>query len=202
MKKVAMTVAAATLAAVLAGCETASKSRYGDVNDDVYGSKTRMEYTQQVQLGEEVLGKMMVDPDFADFYSDAKERAAARGHKRPTVVVGLIENYADPETTNFEETSQMRKELMAALRKTRLFTVIDLQERERMKKTAQEEVDGGARGDNIQSIGEYDASDFTMSGEIVRKPIGGVWFHFLNLLMVDTSSGDEAWSDTVKIRKE
>lgn len=179
----------------------ASKSRYGDVNDDVYGSKTRMEYTQQVQSVEELLGKMVTDPDFTDFYSDAQERAAARGHKRPTVVIGLIENNTGPGSNDYE-TAQMRAELKTALRKTRLFTVIDLQERERMKRRVPGEVDGGARGDNTQSIGEYDASDYEMSGEIVRKHTDGVWFHCLNLWMLDTSSGDVAWSDTVKIRKE
>lgn len=199
MKKAALAVALA--AAVLAGCETVPKSRYGDANDDVYGNKAKMEYTQQVQVLDEVVGKMLTDPDFADIYADAKARAEARGHKRPTVVVGLIENNTGPGSNDYE-TAQMRAELKTALRKTRLFTVIDLQERERMKKMAQAEADGGARGDNIQSIGEYDASDFAMSGEIARKPTGGVWFHFLNLVMVDTSSGDVAWSDTVKIRKD
>lgn len=199
MKKAAL--AAALAAAVLAGCETAPKSRYGDVNDDVYGNKAKMEYTQQVQSVEEVVGLLNTDPDFSDFYADAKARAEARGHKRPTVLVGLIENNTGPGSNDYE-TAQMRTELKTALRKTRLFTVIDLQERERMKKTVITEVDGGARRDNVQAIGEYDAGDFVMTGEITRKCTDGVWFHFLNLLMVDTSSGDVAWSDTVKIRKE
>lgn len=199
MKKAAL--AAALAAAVLAGCETAPKSRYGDVNDDVYGNKAKMEYTQQVQSVEEVVGLLNTDPDFSDFYADAKARAEARGHKRPTVLVGLIENNTGPGSNDYE-TAQMRTELKTALRKTRLFTVIDLQERERMKKTVITEVDGGARRDNVQAIGEYDAGDFVMTGEITRKCTDGVWFHFLNLLMVDTSSGDVAWSETVKIRKE
>lgn len=199
MKKAAL--AAALAVAVLAGCETVPKSRYGDVNDDVYGNKAKMEYTQQVQSVEEVVGLLNTDPDFGDFYADAKARAEARGHKRPTVLVGLIENNTGPGSNDYE-TAQMRTELKTALRKTRLFTVIDLQERERMKKTVITEVDGGARRDNVQAIGEYDAGDFVMTGEITRKCTDGVWFHFLNLLMVDTSSGDVAWSETVKIRKE
>lgn len=199
MKKAAL--AAALAVAVLAGCETVPKSRYGDVNDDVYGNKAKMEYTQQVQAVEEVVGLLNTDPDFSDFYVDAKARAEARGHKRPTVLVGLIENNTGPGSNDYE-TAQMRTELKTALRKTRLFAVIDLQERARMKDIGIAEVDGGARRDNIQSIGEYDAGDFVMTGEITRKYTDGVWFHFLNLLMVDTSSGDVAWSETVKIRKE
>lgn len=198
MKRLGMAI---LLAALAAGCETAPKNRYGDVNDDVYGDKRKMEYTQQVQAVEEVVGRLETDPDFKDFYANAKSRAEARGHKRPTVAVGKIENNTGPGSNDYE-TAQMRQELKTALRKTRLFTVVDLQERERMKRTVLAEADGGARGDNIQSIGGYDASDFTMTGEIVRKPTGGVWFHCLNLLMTDTSSGDEAWSDTVKFRKE
>ena len=199
MKKATLVVALAV--AVLAGCETAPKSRYGDVNDDVYGNKAKMEYTQQVQALEEVVGLLKTDPDFGDFYADAKARAEARGHKRPTVLVGLIENNTGPGSNDYE-LAQMRTELKTALRKTRLFAVIDLQERARMKKFVITEVDEGARRDNIQSIGEYDAGDFVMTGEITRKCTDGVWFHFLNLLLVDTSSGDVAWSETVKIRKE
>lgn len=184
-----------------AGCQTAPKSRYGDVNDDVYGDKRKMEYTQQIQSVEEVVGKLETDPDFADIYQDAMERAITRGHKRPTVLVDKIEDNTQAASNDYE-TAQMRTELKTALRKTRLFRIIDLQERELMKQSVIAEVDGGARGDNLGSVGDYDASDFTMRGEIVRKPIGGVWFHCLNLLMVDTSSGDVAWSDTVKIRKD
>lgn len=202
MKKAALAVAlaAALAAAVLAGCETVPKSRYGDVNDDVYGNKAKMEYTQQVQAVEEIVGKLLTDPDFEDIYADAKARAEARGHKRPTVmVVWPIQPL--PGHSDYE-TSQMRTELMTALRKTRLFRVVDLQEREMMKQMVIAEADSGARGDNTQHIGDYEASDFVMRGKIVREHIDGSWFHCFNLLMVDTASGNPAWSDTVKIRKD
>lgn len=196
MKKTALALAlVATL--LLAGCAT---GRYGDANEDVYGNKAAMEYTQQVRAVEEMVGKLLSDPDFGDLYADAKARAELREHKRPTVMVAWpiqpLPGHGD------HETAQMRTELMNALRKTRLFTVVDLQEREMMKQMVIAEADGGARGDNTQHIGDYEASDFVMRGKVVRENIGGIWFHCFNLLMVDTASGNPAWSGTVKFRKE
>ena len=197
MKKLGMAIWAAALAA---GCQTAPMSRYGDVDDDVYGRKDKMEYTQQSRAVVEMVENLLTHPDFEDIYADAKARATAREHKRPTVVVHWpitpLPGHSDYET------SQMRTELITALQKTRLFRVIDLQDRELMKKTIIEEVDGGARGDNTKSSGAYESSEFVMIGAIVREAIGGVWFHCFNLKMVDTTTGDIEWSDTVKIRKE
>ena len=199
MKKLGMAILAAALAA---GCQTAPTSRYGDVDDDVYGRKDKMEYTQQSRSIDDMIGQMLTDPDFTEFYEEAAGRAAVRGHKRPTVIVGKIEDNTRAGSNDYLSTSQMRTELKAALRKTRKFTVIDLQERARMKETASADADSGAAGDNLQSIGEYSAGDFTMEGELARESTGSSYFHFFNLWMTDTSSGLEIWNDTVRIRKD
>jgi PBP1b-binding outer membrane lipoprotein LpoB len=199
MKKLGMAILAVAMAA---GCQTAPTSRYGDADDDVYGRKDKMEYTQQSRSVEDMIGQMLTDPDFSGFYEDAMARAAARGHKRPTVIVGKIEDNTRAGSNDYLSTSQMRTELKEALRKTRKFAVIDLQERARMKKTAGADADSGAAGDNLQSIGEYAAGDFTMEGELRMARTGGSYFHFFNLRMIDTASGEEAWSDTVRIRKD
>lgn len=199
MKKLGMTM---LLAALAAGCQTAPASRYGAADDDVYGRKEKMEYTQKSRSVDEMFEAMKTDPDFTELYNDALERAKARGHKRPTVIVGKIEDNTHPGSNDYVATSQMRKELKTALRKTQLFAVIDLQERARMKRTTIDDVDGGAEGVNLQSIGEYSAGDFTMEGELARESTGSSYFHFFNLWMTDTSSGVEIWSDTVRIRKD
>jgi uncharacterized protein (TIGR02722 family) len=199
MKKLGMALA---LAALAAGCQTAPTSRYGDVDDDVYGRKDKMEYTQQSRSVDDMIGQMLADPDFSDFYEAAQTRAASRGHKRPTVIVGKIEDNTRPGSNDYLSTSQMRTELKEALRKTKKFAVVDLQERTRMKKTAGADADSGAAGDNLQSVGEYSAGDFTMEGELRMTHTGGAYFHFFNLRMTDMASGEEAWSDTVRIRKD
>lgn len=199
MKKLGMMI---LLVALAAGCQTAPTSRYGDVNDDVYGNKAKMEYTQQSRSVTEMFEAMLTDPDFTELYSDAMERAKARGHKRPTVIVGKIEDNTHPGSNDYLATSQMRKELKVALQKTKKFAVIDLQERAKMKKTATADADSGAEGVNLESIGEYSAGDFTMEGELARESTGNSYFHFFNLWMTDTSSGEEAWNDFVPIRKD
>jgi PBP1b-binding outer membrane lipoprotein LpoB len=199
MKRLGMTILAAALAA---GCQTAPTSRYGDVDDDIYGRKDKMEYTQQSRSVTEAIEAMLTDPDFTDFYKLAKKRAKARGHVRPVVIVDKIEAGADPETTNYEATSQMRTELKEALRKTKKFLVVDLQERALMTGTVIADVDGGAAGGNLDSYNGYAAGEFVMAGELKQTSTGGSYFHFFNLRMTDTASGVETWNETVRIRKD
>ena len=188
-------------AAVMAGC-VSNRSGYVDVEDDVYGRSDRLEYTQKSRMIGEMVGRMLSDPDFTEMYAVAEERAAKRGHRKPTVVVREIEDNTNPGASDSQTTSQMRKELKTALRKTKKFTVIDLYERERMKGTVIGGVDSGGGADNLQHVGEYDAEDFSMSGELRMESTGGkVFFHFFNLRLVDPVKGDEIWSDTVKIGK-
>lgn len=199
MKRLGMTILAAALAA---GCQTAPTSRYGDVDDDIYGRKDKMEYTQQSRSVTEAIEAMLTDPDFTDFYKLAKKRAKARGHVRPVVIVDKIEAGADPETTNYEATSQMRTELKEALRKTKKFLVVDLQERALMTGTVIADADGGAAGGNLDSYNDYAAGEFVMTGELKQTSTGGSYFHFFNLRMTDTASGVETWNETVRIRKD
>lgn len=199
MKRLGMAILAAALAA---GCQTAPTSRYGDVDDDIYGRKDKMEYTQQSRSVTEAIEAMLTDPDFTDFYKDAVKRAKKRKHVRPVVIVDKIEAGADPETTNYEATSQMRTELKEALRKTKKFLVVDLQERALMTGTVIADADGGAAGGNLDSYNDYAAGEFVMTGELKQTSIGGSYFHFFNLRMTDTASGVETWNETVRIRKD
>lgn len=188
-------------AAAMAGC-VSNRSGYVNEEDDVYGRKDRLEYTQKSRMVGEMVGRMLSDPDFGETYAVAKERAAKRGHRRPTLVIREIEDNTRPGASDSQTTSQMRKELKSAIRKTGKFAVIDLYERERMKDTVIGGIDNGGSADNLQHVGEYDAEDFTMSGELRMESTGEkVFFHFFNLRLVDPVTGGEIWSDTVKIGK-
>ena len=199
MKRLGMMI---LLAALAAGCQTAPTSRYGDVDDDIYGRKDRMEYTQKSRSVTEAIEAMLSDPDFTVIYKDAKKRAKARGHARPVVIVDKIEAGADSETTNYKATSQMRTEVKEALRKTTKFLVVDLQERALMTRTVIADADGGAAGDNLDAYNGYAAGEFVMTGELKKDSTGGSFFHFFNLRMTDTASGVETWNETVRIRKD
>ena len=198
MKKLGMTM---LLVALAAGCQTAPTSRYGDVDDDIYGRKDKMEYTQKSRSVTEAVEAILTDPDFTYSYKAAMKRAKKRGHARPVIIVNQIEAGEDPETTNYEATSQMRKELKMALRKTRKFLVVDLQERALMNRTVIEDVDGGAAGGNLDSYENYAAAEFVMTGDLQKESTGNIYFHFFNLQMTDTSSGTE-WNEIVRMRKD
>ena len=208
------------LAGLAAGCTTPQKNHYGDMDDDLPGRKDRLEYTQQRRLVAEMIEKMLSDPRFTSICEDAQKRATALGHPLPVVIVGVIEDNTEPGSNDYQTTSQMRKELMEALGKTGKFTVSDLQERERMKRTAIADVAGGAQRtsritiideddesertnfDNIDSIGRYQSGDFTMEGELRRERTGGSYFHFFNLWVTDTRSGLKVWNGSVGLRKD
>ena len=198
-------MAIAAMAALMSGCVLAPDRRggYGDADADVHGSRERMEYPQRSRAISERVGRMLTDPDFENFYAIAVERAAKRGHRRPTVVIKEIEDNTRAGVSDSRTTGQIHRELKTALRKTRKFAVIDIHERLRSADVGSDEVDGGARADNGQNFGEYEAGDFHLFGEIAAENVSGrVYFHFLNLRMVDPVTGDEIWSDTVRMRKE
>lgn len=217
MKRLGMTI---LLAALAAGCQTAPTSRYGDMNDDIYGRKDTMEYTQKNRSVDEMIEAMLSDPRFTPFYNAARERAAALGHPLPVVIVGTIEDNTEAGSNDYLATSQMRKELMEALGKTGQFAVSDLQERERMKRIVIEDVAAGAQRtaqitiideddepertdfDNIDSIRRYQSGDFTMEGELKRDRTGNSYFHFFNLWLTDTRSGLKVWNGSVGLRKD
>ena len=191
-----------TAAIALGGCVSDGRGRYVNVDDDVYGRKDKLEYPQKSRVVSEMVGRMLSDPDFSEIYATAMERAEKRGHKRPTVVIREIEDNTTAGASDSRMTGQMRKELKAALRKTRKFAIIDLYERTRMTSDVDAEVSSGARDDSVQSIGEYEAGDFFMYGELSRESVGErVFYHFFNLRLVDPATGNEIWSDSAKIGK-
>jgi PBP1b-binding outer membrane lipoprotein LpoB len=210
----------ALLAGLAAGCTTPPKDRYGDMDDDLPGRKDRLEYTQQHRLVAEMIERMLSDPRFTSFYDAALARANALGYPLPAVIVGKIEDNTEAGSNDYLATSQMRKELEEALGKTGKFIVSDLQERERMKRTAIADVAGGAQRsaritftdedgepvrtelDNIDSIRQYQSGGFTMEGELARDRTDDSYFHFFNLWLIDTRSGLKVWNGSVGLRKD
>lgn len=184
------------------GCVLDGRGRYGNPDDDVYGKRDRLEYPQKSRVVAGMVAKMLSDPGFSEMYATAMERAKKRGHKHPTIVIREIENNTKAGTSDALTTSQMRMELKIALRKTRMFAIIDRYERERMIRDVNSEVDGGAKSDNLQNVGEYEVCDFFMDGELTMESVGRkVFYHFFNLRLVDPITGNEIWSDSVTIEK-
>lgn len=198
-------VFAVVLALVAAGCETARpgpRRGYIDPNDDVFGRADRLEYTQKRLSIVKVLDQMKTDPMFTTQYAAAKKRAADAGRVLPTIAVRPIENNTGDGRSDSAVTGQMYREIIAQLRKTKLFEMIDYARRSQMKKIVVAAVDDGENPANLQHIGEYTSADFIMTGELRREQTDDgdrvVYHHFLNLEMTDTSTGTVFWSDTAQ----
>ena len=196
---------AVVLALAAAGCETVRpgpRRGYLNPDDDVFGKADRLEYTQKHRSIVKVLEQMKTDPMFTTQYDAAKKRAADAGRALPTVAVRPIENNTGDGRSDSAVTGQMYRELIAQLRKTRLFEVIDYARRSQMKKTVVAAVDDGENSANLQHIGEYTSADFIMTGELRREETDDgdrvVYHHFLNLDMTDTSTGTVFWNDTAQ----
>jgi len=188
--------------ALLVGCATNPAGTYGNPNDDVYGSKRNLEYPQRSVAIVDMVGKMVTDPYFTEVYEVAAQRAAQRGHRRPTVIITDIEDNTVVGGSDFSTTRQIHQELKTALRKTGKFSIIDLYERARMSEVSEAEINGGGVSDNLQNFGEYASGDFHMFGELSKEKVSHSYFHFFNLRMIDPTSGEEIWSDTVKVLKQ
>lgn len=196
---------AVALALVAAGCETARpgpRRGYLNPDDDVFGKPDRLEYTQKHRSIVKVLEQMKTDSMFTTQYDAAKKRAADAGRVLPTVAVRRIENNTGDDRGDSVATGQMYRELIAQLRKTKLFEVIDYARRSQMKNTGIAAVDDGENAANLQHVGEYTSADFIMTGELRREQTDDgdrvVYHHFLNLEMTDTSTGTVFWNDTAQ----
>lgn len=196
---------AVALALVAAGCETARpgpRRGYLNPDDDVFGKADRLEYTQKHRSIVKVLEQMKTDSMFTTQYDAAKKRAADAGRVLPTVAVRRIENNTGDDRGDSVATGQMYRELIAQLRKTKLFEVIDYARRSQMKNTGIAAVDDGENAANLQHVGEYTSADFIMTGELRREQTDDgdrvVYHHFLNLEMTDTSTGTVFWNDTAQ----
>lgn len=194
---------AAVVAVCAAGCESmrpGPSEGYLNKDDDVFGRAETMEYTQKSRSVVRIIEQMKTDIMLTPQYDAARKRALAAGRARPTVAVRPIENNTGDGRSDSAATSQIYRELVAQLRKSGLFEMIDYARRSQMKKTVIAAVDDGEAPSNLEAIGNYTSADFIMTGELRREMTEGrkgrAYHHFLNLEMTDTSTGTVFWNDT------
>lgn len=191
---------AAVVVVCAAGCVSGPRRGYLNPADDVIGRPGRMEYTQKSRAISQVIEQMLSDPMFTTQYAAACSRAGAARRTLPTIAVRPIENNTGDGRSDSVATGQIYRELIARLRKTQKFELIDYARRSQMKKTVVAAVDDGESPANLQHIGNYTSADFIMTGELKRERTDDgdrvVYHHFLNLEMTDTATGTVFWSDT------
>lgn len=196
-------IALAALLSLAAGCT----SLYGDPDEDVYGRQHRLEYSQKSRAIQELVGRVQHDPGVAKFYGDTLDLAETRGHDLPVILVGDIEDNTGSGESDYAATAQIRDELKAELRATGRFDVIDLATRQRMWELVSKDADSGASGENVQSHGKYLPGDLVLEGELRRDRASGnrgglVYYHFLNLRLLNPQTGLEVWQGSARFRKD
>ena len=166
---------------------------FGCVSQD---SKPRPDWFDKRMSIVEAIESLVTDPMFTEMYAEAQEHAKKHGNVRPVLTILPIENNIKGDKRGDSATYQMYKRLQAAIRKKGKFTIVDPEKRAIMIKTVLKEPDDGvnstARG--IQFYGEYDPSDFVMTGELVREETGEL---SLNLDMINTRNGTVFWNAVV-----
>ena len=139
---------------------------------------------------------LTTDPSFTEKYSKALERAKNHGKPLPVVTIVRIENNDTSDGRGDAATYQMYKRLQVAIRKTGLFDVVDPKKRAEMIDVVLKETNVGVilTTGGVQCYGEYDPSDFVMTGELVREKTGEL---SLNLDMTNTRDGTIFWNEVV-----
>ena len=190
----------------LIGCTSERTGGYVSQENDVYGHPSELGYTQKSRAIVEIVEKLLTDPTFSRMYADARSRAVQKGRKLPTIAILPLEDNSGPGSNDSETTSQIYRELQTVLRKTEKFKIIDYAMRKELIGVVVRAGDLGEKPEGVQDIGNYSSSDFILRGELRRESTrsrnGKVYHHFLNLDMKDTQSGEQAWSDTIRIFKQ
>lgn len=117
-----------------------------------------------------IVGDMVTDPVFKEYYKKIAKRAKTRGTDKPTITVGDLEvnerGYSDYML------SPLRDDLLVALRKTGYFSVKD------------------------SDISE--SADFVLSGKMGKTPDGKVWRVKMSLHDI-ARDNEEVWNNIVEI---
>jgi len=188
---------------IFAGCATTkTKGHYVDPNADFFGDKEKLEYPQKIAALNQMIDNLLVSQEYARISEVATKRAKERGHERPIMAIGSIEDNTQAGSSDLA-TAQIRRELKKILRTRTMFDVVDAVDRGKMTEDVLGRIRNGEKPDNIEGIGEYSSGDLFMFGELLRDDAAGlVYYHFMNFCIQDPIKGLEYWSDTVKVAKE
>lgn len=191
---------AALAALVLAGCATphgyvdpASIHFDRPDNATLYDMKTAVA---------DLVDKMKSDEGFQEHY----ELLASKKHDLPVLQIGNIDNISTNRVQQKLESA--RRRLETALRKTRLFDIVDdAASAESVSETLAESLTVNANvglknDDGLQHFGEHASADYQMYGRYREFADGDRHSFELSLQLIDLHNGKQVWSDIADIEKE
>lgn len=150
----------------------------------------------------DLVAKMQDDEGFQEHY----ELLASKKKDLPVLQIGNIENYTEDRVQQKLESARRRLEI--ALRKTRLFDIVDdAASAESVSETLAESLTTnaniGLKGDDgLQAFGQHASADYQMYGRYKSFHDGDRYSHELTLQLIDLRNGKQVWSDVAEIAKE
>lgn len=191
---------AALAALVLAGC--AKPHGYvdpGSIHFDKPGNATLYDMKTAVA---KLVDQMKTDEGFQEHY----ELLASKKRDLPVLQIGNIENLSGSRVQQKLESA--RRRLETALRKTRLFDIVDdAAAAESVSETLADSLAANANvglknDDGLQHFGEHASADYQMYGRYREFADGDRHSYELSLQLIDLHNGKQVWSDIAEIDKE
>lgn len=150
----------------------------------------------------DLVAKMQDDEGFQEHY----ELLASKKKDLPVLQIGNIENYTGDRVQQKLESARRRLEI--ALRKTRLFDIVDdAASAESVSETLADSLAAnaniGLKGDEgLQAFGQHASADYQMYGRYRSFQDGDRYAYEVSLQLIDLHNGKQVWSDVAEVDKE
>ena len=189
-----------SLSAILfAGCANHGYVNPNSVNFDKASNETIYDIKTAVA---DLVEKMQDDEAFKDHY----DMLSAKKGETPVLQIGNIVNYT--KDRNLQKLNSARRRLEIALRKSRLFDIVDdVHSAESVSETLAESITknvevGLKNDDNLQVFGTHKSADYQMYGIYRSFEDGDRYTYELTLKLIDIKTGLQVWGDIAEIAKE
>ena len=170
------------------------RARYADPNAIVAGTPDSATMYDLESAVTELMEQMRSSPRFSEEYADATNsmRQAKSTKRRPMVVVAFLENRTTQRVQG--RLDAVRDTISTSLFNSGLFDVKDDEATAKILSRIVWGVDGGMeKGTLLQTIGERDAPDFMLTGELRQFEDGGVYTYRLALAIHSFRTGATIW---------
>jgi len=191
----------ALLLALVVGCashqspEPPRKAVYADPNGIVAGTAGKATMYDLESAAVELMEQMRSSPRFSEEYAAATNALQHESppRRRPMIVVAFLENRTTQRVQG--RLDAVRDTISAALYNSGVFDVKDDEATSKILGRIVRGVDGGMEnGTLLQTVGERDAPDFMLTGELRHfEDFGGVHTYRLALAIHSFKTGKMIW---------
>ena len=175
--------------------EPSRKAEYADPNAIVAGTAGKATMYDLESAAVELMEQMRSNPRFSEEYAAVTNalQHASPPKRRPMIVVAFLENRTTQRVQG--RLDAVRDTIAASLYNSGIFDVKDDEATAKILGRIVRGVDGGMeKGTLLQTIGERDAPDFMLTGELRHfEDFGGVHTYRLSLAIHNLKTGATIW---------